>query len=424
MSNTIIRVSDLGKRYILRHSGDAAKYQTFRETLTNSIKNLPAQLISSKNKPVSRDELWALKNVSFEIKQGDRVGIIGPNGSGKSTLLKMLSRIVEPTTGEIEISGSLASLLEVGTGFHPELTGRENIFLNGAILGMSRVEISRKFDEIVAFAEIERFLSTPVKRYSSGMYVKLAFSVAAHLEPDIMVVDEVLAVGDVGFQRKCIKKMEEVADDGRTVLFVSHNIGTVQTLCNRGILLNAGEITLEGDIHRCASAYLRGIENGSAESLVTRLDRGGNGACRFARIEVSQSVAGPSAALATGSPAFVIFELATSMSIEAFVYFTIYDEFGHAVTYFDSSEFGNKRSASENSDVSHFICDIEELSLLPGRYRIDAAIMHNGEVIDDVKGAKTFEVEPGVFAGRTVHSGGWQSGILIKHQWKTLSHSS
>ncbi|HEY9611276.1 MAG TPA: ABC transporter ATP-binding protein, partial [Allocoleopsis sp.] len=204
----------------------------------------------------AKEEFWALKDVSFEIKQGDRVGIIGRNGAGKSTLLKILSRITEPTKGRISIRGRVASLLEVGTGFHQELTGRENIYLNGAILGMSKVEINRKFDEIVAFAEVDKFLDTPVKRYSSGMYVRLAFAVAAHLEPEILIVDEVLAVGDIQFQKKCLGKMEDVGKEGRTVLFVSHNMPTVTQLCTKGIYLRAGKIDQIGDTNSIVSKYL------------------------------------------------------------------------------------------------------------------------------------------------------------------------
>ena len=202
------------------------------------------------------EEFWALKEVDFEIKQGDRVGIIGRNGAGKSTLLKILSRITEPTAGRVKIAGRVASLLEVGTGFHPELTGRENIFLNGAILGMSRADIKKKFDEIVDFAEVEKFLDTPVKRYSSGMYVRLAFSVAAHLEPEILVVDEVLAVGDAQFQKKCLGKMEDIGREGRTVLFVSHNIAAIQKLCERAILLEKGEIRKKGGVDEVVSEYI------------------------------------------------------------------------------------------------------------------------------------------------------------------------
>ncbi|MDB6052818.1 MAG: transporter ATP-binding protein [Verrucomicrobiales bacterium] len=210
----------------------------------------------NKNPSSSVEDFWALKNINFDVQSGEVIGIIGRNGAGKSTLLKILSRISEPSTGRITLRGRIASLLEVGTGFHPELSGRENVFLNGAILGMSQQEIRRKFDEIVAFAEVEQFLDTPVKRYSSGMYVRLAFAVAAHLEPEILIVDEVLAVGDMQFQKKCLGKMENVAGEGRTVLFVSHNMGTIKALCKRGILLKKGEIAMDGRIEPVISAYM------------------------------------------------------------------------------------------------------------------------------------------------------------------------
>lgn len=219
----IISVEGLGKKYTIRHEGQG-RYRALRE----EIFKLPQRLFQRKHQ--DKEEFWALKDVSFDIMPGDRVGIIGRNGAGKSTLLKLLSRITEPSTGKITLRGRIASLLEVGTGFHPELTGRENIFLNGAILGMSRAEVRRKFDEIVDFAGVEKFLDTPVKRYSSGMYVRLAFAVAAHLEPEILIVDEVLAVGDAEFQKKCLGKMEQVGQDGRTVLFVSHNMAAIQRL--------------------------------------------------------------------------------------------------------------------------------------------------------------------------------------------------
>ena len=216
-----------------------------RDVLANGAKRLAKKLchpFAAQEIDVAHEEFWALKDVNFDIQQGDRVGIIGRNGAGKSTLLKILSRITEPTSGRVRIRGRVASLLEVGTGFHPELTGRENIFLNGAILGMSKAEITRKFDEIVAFAEVERFLDTPVKHYSSGMYVRLAFAVAAHLEPEILIVDEVLAVGDAQFQKKCLGKMESAGSEGRTVLFVSHNMVAIKSLCSTGIVLNKGKI--------------------------------------------------------------------------------------------------------------------------------------------------------------------------------------
>jgi lipopolysaccharide transport system ATP-binding protein len=249
MSNIAIRVDHLSKLY---HLGRAQqRHDTLRDALVSMFKR--ANVGTSERS----EDLWALKDVSFEVKAGEAIGIIGRNGAGKSTLLKVLSRITEPTSGRAEIHGRIASLLEVGTGFHPELTGRENIYLNGAILGMHRGEIERKFDQIVAFAEIERFLDTPVKRYSSGMYVRLAFAVAAHLEPEILLVDEVLAVGDAAFQKKCLGKMGDVAKEGRTILFVSHNMLAMQSLCQRVVWLDNGQVTKEGEAVQVVSDYLR-----------------------------------------------------------------------------------------------------------------------------------------------------------------------
>ena len=264
MSDTVIRVENLSKQYILSHQQEGqGKYKALRDVIADGAKSITQALnpltqnSKLKTQNSKREEFWALKDVSFEIKQGDRVGIIGRNGAGKSTLLKILSRIVEPTQGQIEITGRVASLLEVGTGFHPELTGRENVYLNGAILGMSRLEIQRKFDEIVAFAEVEKFLDTPVKRYSSGMYVRLAFAVAAHLEPEILIVDEVLAVGDAQFQKKCLGKMEDVGKSGRTVIFVSHNMSTIQSLCPRCLFLHQGQITADDNSINVVQKYLQ-----------------------------------------------------------------------------------------------------------------------------------------------------------------------
>jgi lipopolysaccharide transport system ATP-binding protein len=259
MSDTVIRVENLSKKYIIRHQ-QAQQYTALRDVIADGVKSIGRRLSGAKQDPAmgsTQEEFWALKDVSFEVKQGDRIGIIGRNGAGKSTLLKILSRIVEPTEGKITLNGRVASLLEVGTGFHPELTGRENIYLNGAILGMSQVEIRRKFDEIVAFAETEKFLDTPVKKYSSGMYVRLAFSVAAHLEPEILIVDEVLAVGDTAFQKKCLGKMEDISNkEKRTVIFVSHNMGAVKKICNRGIFLDKGIIEMDNTAFNAVDSYL------------------------------------------------------------------------------------------------------------------------------------------------------------------------
>ena len=253
--SSVISAENLSKRYIIGHQRDAS--DALRHRLEQALRN-PWRWFRQRevDKRAAREEFWALKDVEFEIKQGEAVGIVGRNGAGKSTLLKVLSRITEPTTGRIRLRGRVASLLEVGTGFHQELTGRENIFLNGAILGMSRSEIKRKFDEIVAFSEVEQFLDTPVKRYSSGMYVRLAFAVAAHLEPEILIVDEVLAVGDAGFQKKCLGKMGEVAHGGRTVLFVSHNMSAIQSLCQEAIYLQHGAVKAQGRVEPVIGQYL------------------------------------------------------------------------------------------------------------------------------------------------------------------------
>jgi len=249
----IIKVEKLGKKYLINHE-DKEPYVAMRDVITNKFKSV---FSSKKNTQLHKEEFWALKDVSFDVNVGDRVGIIGRNGAGKSTLLKIISQVTEPSLGRVVIDGRVASLLEVGTGFHQELTGRENIFLNGAILGMTKREIEQKFDEIVDFAEIDKFLDTPVKRYSSGMYVRLAFAVAAHLEPDILIIDEALAVGDAAFQKKCLGKIEEVSGHGRTVLFVSHNMDTVSRLCNKAVLLKAGTVQATGNTDDVINTYLR-----------------------------------------------------------------------------------------------------------------------------------------------------------------------
>lgn len=272
----VIAAENLSKKYIIGHKKQE-RYTLLRDVLANGAKRFTHKLIhpfaAPENDP-THEEFWALKDVNFDIKKGDRVGIIGRNGAGKSTLLKILSRITEPTSGRVSIKGRVASLLEVGTGFHPELTGRENIFLNGAILGMSKMEIKSKFDEIVAFAEIDKFLDTPVKRYSSGMYVRLAFAVAAHLEPEILIVDEVLAVGDAQFQKKCLGKMGEVGKGGRTIIFVSHNIQAIRQLCTQAILLEAGLLVASDSSQQVIDLYLqRTIRNISQDELSETISR-------------------------------------------------------------------------------------------------------------------------------------------------------
>jgi lipopolysaccharide transport system ATP-binding protein len=260
---TVIQADNISKRYIIDHIKGNARGNTFREVVTDGIKNI---FTKKTEEAVSHEDFWALKGVSFDIKQGDRVGIIGSNGAGKSTLLKVLSRITEPTEGKISIKGRVASLLEVGTGFHPELSGRENIFLNGAILGMKRQDIKNQFDAIVDFAGVEKFLDTPVKRYSSGMYVRLGFAISAHLEPEILIVDEVLAVGDAEFQRKCLGKMKDASTSGRTILFVSHNLTAVQGLCNKAMFMQKGQLIEMGETNQVLATYLSHVQKTALES--------------------------------------------------------------------------------------------------------------------------------------------------------------
>jgi len=280
MSDSVISVENVSKRYLVGHqSAQRDRYSSLRDVIAREVRSFArkADDLAHGRQIVQGDdveEFWALKDVSFKVKQGDVLGVVGRNGAGKSTLLKILSRITEPTNGRIRVQGRVASLLEVGTGFHPELSGRENIFLNGAILGMTQREIQRKFDEIVAFAEVERFLDTPVKRYSSGMYVRLAFAVAAHLEPEILLIDEVLAVGDAAFQKKCLGKLESVTtNEGRTVVFISHNTTALLTLCRRGVLLDKGSVTLEGSIKDVVDEYYSHRELQMSTTFIPQLGK-------------------------------------------------------------------------------------------------------------------------------------------------------
>lgn len=360
------------------------------------------------------ETIWALKDVSFQIRAGEVAGIIGRNGAGKSTLLKILSGISDPTEGYADIYGRVGSLLEVGTGFHPELTGRENIYLNGAILGMKKTEIERKLDEIVAFAEIDKFLDTPVKHYSSGMYVRLAFSVAAHLEPEILLVDEVLAVGDMAFQRKCLGKMDDVAQAGRTVLFVSHNMGLLQQLCERGVFLENGTVHTDGTITEAVDAYLQTLEQAQSQDLSKRTDRKGVGQARLVDAEVSVNGNGSSPILRTGHPARFVFCVNASVPGIACNFF-IYDSIGQPVTSF----YSRVRGPEDRFDPEHglrFICDLDELLILPGRYRIDVAIVGDNKLQDFIEAAAVFEVGDGQVGGRLAQHDG-KFSVMMSHRW-------
>jgi lipopolysaccharide transport system ATP-binding protein len=329
MTNDIaIRVHGLGKKYIL--GGPQERYHTFRDAIVNSVK-AQYHFIIHRNSNLCKKEFWALKDVSFDVYKGEVIGIIGRNGAGKSTLLKILSRITTPSEGMVELYGRVGSLLEVGTGFHPEMTGRENIFLNGSILGMKKTEIEEKFDEIVKFAGIEEFLDTPVKRYSSGMYVRLAFAVAAHLDPEILLVDEVLAVGDAEFQKKCLGKMAEVAKEGRTVLFVSHNMAAIQTLCSQAILLVNGHIESHGVSSEIVLNYLHSLQYSNdyedIKTHITRLPLDPH--FRLINIEVNQNAVPLTQKAISGEPINVRIEYEVKKRTKNFrVYLDILDEYG------------------------------------------------------------------------------------------------
>jgi lipopolysaccharide transport system ATP-binding protein len=411
-------VEQLGKTYRV---GQLRQHTTLREALADAAawprQVVRARLASGSRRPPSADAaFWALRDVSFRVDRGEVLGVIGKNGSGKSTLLRILSRITEPTTGRVHGHGRVGSLLEVGTGFHPELTGRENVYLNGAILGMRKVEIDSKFDEIVAFAGVEPFLETPVKRYSSGMYVRLAFAVAAHLEPEILLVDEVLAVGDIAFQKKCLGKMDDVARTGRTVLFVSHNMGLIQTLCSRAILLDRGRLVADDSATATVAAYLRSLEEVAAGSLLERTDRRGAGEVRVTGIEIMADDAVAAGSLATGRPARFTFDV-SGLRPGLSLTFTIHDKLGHFISYFTSTLHA-PHDISNAAIGQRFICEIETLSLVPGRYRLDVGLWNDGEMQDQVEGAAFIAVEPGALQGRPVTEdiAAWGS-VVLPHRW-------
>jgi lipopolysaccharide transport system ATP-binding protein len=362
------------------------------------------------------ETFWALRDLTFAVPAGAAFGIIGPNGAGKSTLLKILSRITEPTEGRAEVRGRVGALLEVGTGFHPDLSGRDNVFLSGALLGMGRAEIASHFEEIVAFAEVGPFVDTAVKHYSSGMYVRLAFAVAVHLRADILIADEVLAVGDIGFQNKCVAKMTEVVSDGRTVLFVSHNMAVVQKLCTQAILIEGGRLTAEGPTASVVGAYLEGIGGNIGFDLSTVAQRSGKGAIRLTRIDIRDEEGNDGRALATGRRTRVLLwvdRAAPGLSCS----FDIYDQSGQPVTYFDSSEHGSADSELPADSGPAFSCEIPELLLVPGRYRIDATVSLDGEVQDHIAGAASIDVQQGLLDDRPVLRNGNYGSTIMHHRW-------
>jgi lipopolysaccharide transport system ATP-binding protein len=393
MSNDIaIRVENLSKRYRIGASHKQAN--TLRETLGNLAAS-PFDYLRSTLRGPSEDEIiWALKDVSFEVKQGEVVGIIGRNGAGTSTLLKILSRITEPTEGWANIHGRVGSLLEVGTGFHPELTGRENIYLNGAILGMTKAEIDRKFDEIVAFAEIEKFMDTPVKRYSSGMYVRLAFAVAAHLEPEILLVDEVLAVGDAAFQKKCLGKMGDVAREGRTVLFVSHNMLAIRGLTKRCLLLDEGRIRCEGDVNMVVEHYLtQGMGEMPNEIDTSNWDRpeGLGTDLKVTRVCLHSSEG--QARVLAGAPLVAEMEIEVKQPVEDAVYgFSVFSSEGiRLFMCTNAKDMGQPYSRLEPGRY-RIRGTVDRTPLPPGRYRLDIGVRCDRKGLDWLRDLMLFEV--------------------------------
>ena len=397
MSAAAITVDALGKRYRL---GEREPYVALRDVLARAVAS------AFRRKPRAgtngNGHLWALRNVSFEVREGETIGIIGRNGAGKSTLLKILASITRPTEGCTEVRGRVGSLLEVGTGFHPELTGRENVYFSGSILGMKRREIDRKFDAIASFAGVETFLDTPLKHYSSGMQLRLAFSVAAHLEPEVLLVDEVLAVGDLEFQKKCLGKMEEVTRGGRTVLFVSHNMGAIRRICTRGVWLHAGEVRMTGTAGECVDAYAASVE-AAAEAgtgifnLRTRKDRSGSGSVLLRELRLLDSQSRPRASVEFGEPFTLVFEIECLRSTPScFVGLTVLSADGASVLgshHYDSAEM-RPLAAGAKHRIS---CRVAPNLLKPGRYSLQIGVLDyaSWECVDLFYSAGDFTVEPG-----------------------------
>ena len=420
MSDVVIRVENLFKEYRLGAIGggtvreDLARWWAKRRGKADPTLKIGEADHGNRN----GEQLLALQDVSFEVKQGEVLGIIGRNGAGKSTLLKILSRVTSPTSGAVKVKGRIASLLEVGTGFHPELTGRENVYLNGAILGMRRHEIDRKFEEIVDFSGVEQFIDTPVKRYSSGMKVRLAFAVAAHLEPEILLVDEVLAVGDAEFQQKCLGKMGTVAKAGRTVLFVSHNMSAIQNICDRGILLHSGNVQIDATTQLAVNAYFKSIETTASKiDVLNRRDRTGKGQVKLAKINI---YSGPTFdTLKVGKPAQFEFEVISSVSAKIDCIFTIYNQYGQPIAHFNST-IRSPEDVHTSVTCTKLICEIDELLIMPGTYRINTLLLSDGEEQDHLEAAATFEIESGIVQQRYIEITNSYSNTYIRHRWVSV----
>ena len=423
MSDTIIKVEELSKQYRLGEVGTGMlSHDINRWWHRLRGKENPYLRIGVENdrtKKGDADYVWALKDINFEVRQGEVLGIIGRNGAGKSTLLKILSRTTTPTTGSVKVKGRIASLLEVGTGFHPELSGRDNIFLNGAILGMTKQEIKRKFDEIVAFAGVERYIDTPVKRYSSGMYVRLAFAVAAHLEPEILIVDEVLAVGDTEFQKKCLGKMKDVSDrEGRTVLFVSHNMTAINSLCVKGLILQNGKVMKYGSTEECVRLYLNENQKVSQIDLSDRKDRTGNGLFRFSQITFLDKDLNTQPVFLSGSELNIRIKYKTSNNQElrnVSIAIGIKNSSDIQLTVVSNEYSGNEIEILPAEGT--IICKIPKLPFLGDEYSLNLFARVNGEISDWVTNTCNLEIETGDYYNTGKITDNTQSLFLIDHSF-------
>jgi lipopolysaccharide transport system ATP-binding protein len=415
-----IRAEGLSKCYRIgeRLTGG---YRTLRESLTEAatapfrrLRRMLAGTVSEKE--AAERTHWALRDVGFEVQPGEVIGLIGRNGAGKSTLLKVLSRITEPTSGRVELRGRVLSLLEVGTGFHQELTGRENIYLNGAILGMSRREIDRKFDDIVAFAEVDRFLDTPTKRYSSGMYMRLAFAVASHLDAEVLLIDEVLAVGDAGFQKKCLDRISLLARGGGTIIFVSHNMSTVATVCQSALVLENGQLIGRGEAREQVRLYLNLLGERCGTEIGSREDRQGNGAARLTNIRLLDGQNRPVERALGGDPLTIRLGFAASRALpNAEVHVWVVNDQGVNVTYLSSRFTADVLALPAGEGVLE--CRIPEVTLAPGSYLLNVDLVGGLDLVDSVQAAARLEVEPGPFfaSGRTPVA--TQGVVLTRHNW-------
>jgi lipopolysaccharide transport system ATP-binding protein len=420
---TVISVENLSKTYRLGQIGTGT-FSRDLEVWWAKLRGKPNPMLRIGEKDHGNrdgEELWALRDVSFTVEQGEVLGIIGRNGAGKSTLLKILSRVTAPTSGKIKVKGRIASLLEVGTGFHPELTGRENIYLNGAILGMTKQEVRRKFDEIVDFSEVEKFIDTPVKRYSSGMYVRLAFAVAAHLDPEILVVDEVLAVGDAEFQKKCLGKMGDVAKEGRTVLFVSHNMAAITSLCSRVAYLDKGLFTVDGNANEIVQLYLARSASNNGIDLAQRTDRSGSGLVRVKTMSIADASGAVLDIIISGQDVLVRvdYEIPSGVIVENGVCILVFKtQLGQPLFTCSTRLFGEYIRLVQHG---HLLCYIPRFPLNQGSYYVDVYLKQGNdsrEMLDGVEQAVQIQVAFGNFFGTGRTASPDSSPTLVGHSWQ------